>query len=64
MGGSAILLAAEALVDQLRDSGAKHFGCEPGDVTASDGYIRYGTKSIELAAFAAWRSNDNSKTAN
>jgi aerobic carbon-monoxide dehydrogenase large subunit len=52
MGGSAILLAAEALVDQLRDSGAKHFGCEPADVTVSDGYIQYGRKSIELAAFA------------
>jgi carbon-monoxide dehydrogenase large subunit len=36
----------------LRESGAKHFGCEPGDVTVSDGYVRHGRKSIELAAFA------------
>ncbi|HUO00006.1 MAG TPA: xanthine dehydrogenase family protein molybdopterin-binding subunit [Bradyrhizobium sp.] len=52
MGGSAILLAAEALVALLRESGAKHFGCDAGDVTVSDGYVRHGTKSIELAVFA------------
>lgn len=52
MGGSAILLAAEALISLLRESGAKYFGCEPGDVTVSDGYVRHGTKSIELAVFA------------
>jgi aerobic carbon-monoxide dehydrogenase large subunit len=52
MGGSAILLAAEALVAVLRESGAKHLGCEPADVSVSDGYVWYGSKSIELAAFA------------
>ncbi|HVX79080.1 MAG TPA: xanthine dehydrogenase family protein molybdopterin-binding subunit [Bradyrhizobium sp.] len=52
MGGSAILLAAEALFALLRENGAKHFGCEPGDVTVSDGYVRHGSKSIELASFA------------
>jgi carbon-monoxide dehydrogenase large subunit len=64
MGGSAILLAAAALVDLLRDNGAKHFGCAPGDVIVFDGYVRHGTKSIELAAFAGSeveRQFENSK---
>jgi aerobic carbon-monoxide dehydrogenase large subunit len=52
MGGSAILLAAEALIAMLRDKGAKHFGCEYGDVSVSDGYVRYGRKSIEFSTFA------------
>ncbi|WP_213771815.1 xanthine dehydrogenase family protein molybdopterin-binding subunit [Bradyrhizobium sp. dw_78] len=52
MGGSAILLAAEALVALLRDKGASHFGCEPDQVSVSDGYVYYGTKSMEFSAFA------------
>jgi carbon-monoxide dehydrogenase large subunit len=52
MGGSAILLAAEALIAMLRDKGAKHFGCECGDVSVSDGYVRYGKESIEFPTFA------------
>ncbi len=52
MGGSAILVAAEALLAVLRENGAKYFGCEPGDVTVSDGYVRHGRQSIELATFA------------
>lgn len=52
MGGSAILRAAEALIAMLRDHGARHFGCEGGDVSVSDGYVRYGKNSIELSAFA------------
>jgi carbon-monoxide dehydrogenase large subunit len=52
MGGSAILLAAEALIALLRDKGARHFGCECGDVSVSDGYVRYGKKSIEFSTFA------------
>jgi carbon-monoxide dehydrogenase large subunit len=52
MGGSAILLAAEALFALLCDKGAKHFGCKPDDVSISDGYIRYGTKSLGFSAFA------------
>ena len=52
MGGSAILLAAEALIAMLRDKGARHFGCEYGDVSVSDGYVRYGEKSIEFSTFA------------
>jgi aerobic carbon-monoxide dehydrogenase large subunit len=52
MGGSAILRVAEALIAMLRDQGARHFGCEGSDVSVSDGYVRYGKKSIELSAFA------------
>jgi aerobic carbon-monoxide dehydrogenase large subunit len=52
MGGSAILLAAEALIAMLRDQGARHFGCEGDDVSVSDGYVRYGKKSIEFSTFA------------
>ena len=52
MGGSAILLAAEALIAMLRDKGARHFGCEYDDVSVSDGYVRYGKKSIEFSTFA------------
>jgi carbon-monoxide dehydrogenase large subunit len=52
MGGSAILLAAESLIAMLRDKGASHFGCECGDVSVSDGYVRYGKKSIEFSTFA------------
>jgi aerobic carbon-monoxide dehydrogenase large subunit len=52
MGGSAILLAAESLIAMLRDKGARHFGCECGDVSVSDGYVRYGKKSIEFSTFA------------
>lgn len=52
MGGSAILLTAEALVALLREKGAKHFGCEPGDVTVSDGHVRHEKRSIDISAFA------------
>jgi aerobic carbon-monoxide dehydrogenase large subunit len=64
MGGSAILLAAEALIAMLRENGAKYFGCEAGDVTVSDGYVRHGKQSIELAVFAGSeveRQFENSK---
>ncbi|WJR80333.1 xanthine dehydrogenase family protein molybdopterin-binding subunit [Bradyrhizobium sp. NP1] len=52
MGGSAILLTADALVALLREKGAKHFGCEPGDVTVSDGHVRHEKGSIDISAFA------------
>jgi carbon-monoxide dehydrogenase large subunit len=52
MGGSAILLTAEALVALLREKGAKHFGCEPGDVTVSDGHVQHEKGSMDISAFA------------
>jgi carbon-monoxide dehydrogenase large subunit len=64
MGGSAILQAADALIAMLRDKGATHFGCECGDVSVSDGYVRCGRKSIEFSAFAGLeveRQFENSK---
>jgi carbon-monoxide dehydrogenase large subunit len=52
MGGSAILLAAEALQQQIRAAAAARFGCQPDDVSLGDGEARCGDRSIGWAGFA------------
>lgn len=52
MGGSAVLLAAEALLAAIRAAAAERFGCAPKDVRLSDGLASHGTEQIALDAFA------------
>ena len=53
MGGSAILLAAEALLEMVRTEAASRFGCNPDDISISDGAVRYADTRIELSHFAS-----------
>ncbi|HWP26324.1 MAG TPA: xanthine dehydrogenase family protein molybdopterin-binding subunit [Xanthobacteraceae bacterium] len=52
MGGSAILLAAEALLDLLRREVASRVGESPQDVTIADNEIRLGERRYRWADFA------------
>jgi carbon-monoxide dehydrogenase large subunit len=52
MGGSAVLVAAEALLDELRRSAALRFGCRRADVRVADGYVEYGSVPLALCEFA------------
>jgi carbon-monoxide dehydrogenase large subunit len=52
MGGSAILLAAESLLDDIRRSAAGRVQCDPAQVTVADGYARRGNQAIALSEFA------------
>jgi carbon-monoxide dehydrogenase large subunit len=53
MGGSAMLVAADALRDKIRAAAAKRFDCAPGDVAIEDERITApGGKSLKLAELA------------
>jgi carbon-monoxide dehydrogenase large subunit len=52
MGGSAILLAAESLLEKFRQAAAERLNCEPAQVALSEGCARCGDREIALSAFA------------
>jgi carbon-monoxide dehydrogenase large subunit len=52
MGGSAILLAAQSLLEEIRRSAAARLHCQPAQVTVADGYARCGNEQMPLSAFA------------
>ncbi len=52
MGGSAILLAADALRAKVRDAAAEKLCCAPEQVELEDGAAQCGTARIDLAALA------------
>jgi carbon-monoxide dehydrogenase large subunit len=53
MGGSAILLAAQALLQDVRVKAAERLGCKEAEVVMVDGAIRYvGEQDLGLADFA------------
>ena len=52
MGGSAILLAAGALLDGIRGNAAARLGCGPAEVRIADGYVEYGSVKLPLSEFA------------
>ncbi len=52
MGGSAILLAADALRAKVRDAAAEKLRCAPEQVELEDGAAQCGTARIDLAALA------------
>ncbi len=52
MGGSAILIAAEALLTEVRTAAAKCFGCEPQQVALGDGAASFGGRALAFADFA------------
>jgi carbon-monoxide dehydrogenase large subunit len=52
MGGSAILVAAEALLQEVRKVAAQRLGCAPDEVHISDGVASHGSMRIDFAAFA------------
>jgi aerobic carbon-monoxide dehydrogenase large subunit len=52
MGGSAILLAAQSLLDKIRQSAAERLDCQPGDVSLLDGSACYGERHIGFSAFS------------
>jgi carbon-monoxide dehydrogenase large subunit len=52
MGGSAILLAAEAVIDTIRQSAAARFFGDPAQVSVVDGIVRCGNEQIALSEFA------------
>ncbi|HKS85250.1 MAG TPA: xanthine dehydrogenase family protein molybdopterin-binding subunit [Pseudolabrys sp.] len=51
MGGSAILLAAEALMETVRAEAATRFGCSPAAVSIADGAVGHGSSRLVLADF-------------
>jgi carbon-monoxide dehydrogenase large subunit len=54
MGGSAVLLAAEALKDKLREAAAKRLGCSSKEIQLGEGLkATYGGKSLSLKDLAA-----------
>ena len=53
MGGSAMLLAAEKLREQIRDAAAARFGCSVAEITLDDDKVTGpGGKSVKLGDFA------------
>ena len=52
MGGSAILLAAEALLNEIRRGAAERLRCAPAEVRIADGAASYGAETLPLSAFA------------
>ena len=52
MGGSAILIAAEALRDLITTEAATRFGCKPDAVSISDGIVRAPRKDAALSDFS------------
>jgi carbon-monoxide dehydrogenase large subunit len=52
MGGSAILLAADALRDRIREAAAQRLGCSARQVELHDGAAHWGSGRIDFAAFA------------
>jgi carbon-monoxide dehydrogenase large subunit len=52
MGGSAILVAAEALLQEVREVAARRLGCAPDDVQISDGVASHGSARVDFAALA------------
>ncbi|HEU5017561.1 MAG TPA: xanthine dehydrogenase family protein molybdopterin-binding subunit [Pseudolabrys sp.] len=52
MGGSAVLLAAEALLAAIRDAAAARFGCAVNDVRFADGLASHGSEQVAFGAFA------------
>jgi carbon-monoxide dehydrogenase large subunit len=52
IGGSAILMAAEALFDLLRQEAAARVGCAPDQVSFADGAVHCDDRRLDLAEFA------------
>ena len=52
IGGSAILMAAEALFDLLREEAATRLGCGPDRVSFADGAVHCNDRRLDLAEFA------------
>ncbi|MGE0034539.1 MAG: xanthine dehydrogenase family protein molybdopterin-binding subunit [Xanthobacteraceae bacterium] len=52
IGGSAILMAAEALFDLLREEAATRLGCAPDQVSFADGAVHCNDRRLDLAEFA------------
>ena len=52
MGGSAILLAADALRGRIREAAAQRLGCAPDQVDLHDGAAHCGAGRVEFAALA------------
>jgi carbon-monoxide dehydrogenase large subunit len=52
MGGSAILLAAQALQAMIREEAARRFGLSQDAVSIIDGAVRAGDRTISLSEFA------------
>jgi carbon-monoxide dehydrogenase large subunit len=64
MGGSAILLAAERLLDRVRAAGAERLGCAAEAVEVADGAVAMGARRVsfaELAPLSAEARFDNDK---
>jgi aerobic carbon-monoxide dehydrogenase large subunit len=53
MGGSAILIAADALLEQVRNTASERLGCKPADVALGDGFAQHAGKQIPYSEFAA-----------
>jgi carbon-monoxide dehydrogenase large subunit len=52
LGGSSILLAAEALLELVRNEAARRLGCEPEAISIADGIVRLDEKGMDLTDFA------------
>jgi carbon-monoxide dehydrogenase large subunit len=52
MGGSAVLVAAKALLEALREASASRLGCAAAQVRLVEGGVSYGAAQIEFGEFA------------
>ena len=52
MGGSAVLVAGEALMQEIRQQAAARFGCAATEVRVSEGFVEQGTNRLALSEFS------------
>jgi carbon-monoxide dehydrogenase large subunit len=51
MGGSAVLVTAEALLEEIRQQAAARLGCRPAAVRVADGYAEHGSARLAFSDF-------------
>jgi carbon-monoxide dehydrogenase large subunit len=51
MGGSAVLVTAEALLEEIRQQAAARLGCKPAAVRVADGYAEHGSARLAFSDF-------------
>lgn len=66
MGGNAVVIAAGALLEEVRRIASDQFGCAPDEVSVRDGEATYGSQALSFAELGALgvsaeRSFSNSK---
>jgi carbon-monoxide dehydrogenase large subunit len=53
MGGNAVLVAAEALKQEIKKTAGAHFGCSPDEIAVGDACARFGERELSFAELGA-----------